>query len=163
MFKLTVASVIEKLVFHFVVRFKAFFGAVKQHPQIAAVHVKLFADLVFIAFIQHRPQDGFVTSGELVQHLAHDVDALLLQQVLLQVGVRIDYIDGIGIKMLVAVAVAIVLHPDVVADGVHKSAEAVRLPDFSSANCGDHARKSFLLDIFYSASRRASAAQFDAQ
>src|SRR5207248_497461 len=75
----------------------------------------------------------------------------------------VGHLDRIRIEMLVPGNIAVEFQADVITNRIHKSAQAVWLPDFARPHRGDDSGESFLLNIFYGMCGKDTAAQFDAQ
>ena len=101
----------------------------EQHPQIVAIHAKLPADFVAVAFIEkHSLEQGPVAGIEFQQNRADFVLDLPGSHDFQRVGALVGQLGpALHIERLAAAGSAVLLKEHSVADCIHKGAQALGL------------------------------------
>jgi hypothetical protein len=144
---------------------KLCFGAIEQNAQIITVHAKLPAYLVLIALFQEYSLEQIsILSIQFIENGADLFAGFGGDQVAVKVYGAIGGVRGVVLQGIFALAGAVMLQKDKVADGIDKGAEPFSAADaLFGAQSPENPEKCLLLHIVDQFGRTESAPKLDDQ
>ncbi len=141
-------------------------GAMKQHTQVFALDAKLPANFIAIALVEkYRLQQRAVPLRQLQQDLPNFLFDLPRRDDIQRIRSRRNRFGRtFCVKRLTSARRTVLLKEHMVADGIHKRAKTLRLPQSTiPSQNGKHPRKGLLAYIFNCVGRLQPRAKLQAQ